>query len=395
MRFAAWLSACMLMVAGPGHAAQLLIESETGLVLEAVDASAPRYPASLTKMMTVWMALKAIVSDKLTMLDELTVSRHAASMPPTKLGLIPGETILLEDAIRAAIVRSANDAAVVVAEAVGGNEADFAAAMTREAKRLGMTQSEFHNASGLPHPQQRTSARDMAILGRALYTTFPEYFHLFGSHFLAHAGRRLRTYNGLVRSYGGADGIKTGFTCASGYNVVTSAERDGRHLIGVVLGATSKGGRMSTMQRMLDSGFSSKRNGEARTLADLRPDATELAAEPPVVLNSGRCGPAPEPDDAPDPRSNARWAVSFGSFAKKKDASAALRKATSVIKSIAEEGRATVVETKKGKLKRYAAMVTGLEADEAAKGCQLLRKKKSFCLTIKPAAVNNPKARGR
>ncbi len=256
-RLAAVIALALGLWASEAHAgkASIVIQYDTGKVLHAVDPDTRLYPASLTKMMTLYLAFEALRRGHLRLDDKLRVSRHAAGMPPSKLGLEAGGGITVKDAILALITKSANDAAVVMAEALGGTEHQFAQWMTRKAHALGMNRTSFHNASGLPNSLQLSTARDMATLARALIRDFPEYYRLFATDEFTFRGRRHKNHNRLLQSYRGADGIKTGYTRASGFNLATSAVRRGSRLIAVVLGRKSPRSRNGHAARILDRAF--------------------------------------------------------------------------------------------------------------------------------------------
>ena len=239
--------------------AAIVVDAASGEVLFARHADARRYPASITKVMTMYMAFDALSEGKVKLDDVLTVSPRAASQPPSKLGLAAGQTITLDDALKAMAVRSCNDMAVAVAEHVGGSEARFAAMMTLKAQDLGMTQTRYVNANGLPDSRQLTSARDLAILSRAVMRDFPQYYRYFGLRDWNYSGREYRSTNGLLNSGQGYDGIKTGFTNASRYNLAASAVRDGRRLITIVLGGRTVASRNAHVAALMDVGFEVER----------------------------------------------------------------------------------------------------------------------------------------
>jgi D-alanyl-D-alanine carboxypeptidase len=251
-------AAAAVMFAATDHSqaeAQLLIEASTGKVLHAENATYPWYPASVTKLMTVYTTLRAIKEGRVSMNSLLTVSRNAASMPPTHMGFRVGTTVTIDNAMKMLMVKSANDMAVVIAEGVGGSIAGFADMMNANARRLGMTQSNFVNPNGLPAEGHVTSARDLGILARALITEYPDYDYLWHIHAIQYGNRVMHNYNALLDRYPGADGMKTGFICASGYNVVASATRNGRRLIAIVLGAWSGAVRAQKAAQLLERGF--------------------------------------------------------------------------------------------------------------------------------------------
>jgi D-alanyl-D-alanine carboxypeptidase len=219
--------------------ASIIVDANTGRTLEATNESTPHHPASVTKVMTLYLLFEQLENGRIALDSDITVSAHAASMAPSKLGLRPGSSIEVEDAIKAVVTKSANDIAVAIAEKIGGDEGTFADMMTRKAHALGMNGTTYRNASGLPNPAQITTARDLAILGRAIQDRFPRYYRYFSTRSFYFAGRSIRNHNHLLGAVEGVDGIKTGYTAASGFNLLTSVRRDGRHLVGVVLGGRS------------------------------------------------------------------------------------------------------------------------------------------------------------
>lgn len=244
---------------GAAHAnskyAAYVVHAHSGDVLFDRYSTQRRYPASLTKMMTLYLLFDEIEAGRLSLDSKLKVSAQAAAQPPSKLGVRKGSTIDVETAIEALVVKSANDVAVVVAEAISGSEWRFARKMTQKARALGMRRTTFRNASGLPNSKQVTTARDMARLAQSLMGNHPEYWHYFSTKQFAYKGRTYRTHNALVRSFPGADGLKTGYTRRSGYNLATSVKRDGHHLIGIVLGGRSGRTRDAHMRKILTQSF--------------------------------------------------------------------------------------------------------------------------------------------
>ena len=239
--------------------ASIVVDATTGEVLFARRADSSRYPASVTKMMTLYLVFEALEAGKIRLDDVITVSPLAASQPPSKLGLAAGQSIRLDDAMRATTVRSANDMAMVLAEHVGGTQARFAAMATLKAQSLGMTQTRYVNPNGLPDSRQITSARDLAILARALMRDYPQYYSYFGIHDWNFQGRQYRNTNGLLLGGNGYDGIKTGFTNASGYNLAASAVRDGRRIVTVVMGGRSSASRNAHVAELMNTGFEVER----------------------------------------------------------------------------------------------------------------------------------------
>jgi D-alanyl-D-alanine carboxypeptidase len=253
-------TASLLALAAPNRAAaeaQLLIEASTGKVLHAENATYPWYPASVTKLMTAYTTLRAIREKKVTFDTLLTVSKNAAAQQPTKMGFKAGTTLTIDNALKMLMVKSANDMAVAIAEGVGGSLEGFADMMNANARRLGMSQSNFVNPNGLPAENHVTSARDLGILARALIREFPEHDSYWHISSIRYGSRVYRNYNSLIDRYPGADGMKTGFICASGYNVVASATRNGRRLIAIILGAYSGAVRAQKAAQLLERGFNS------------------------------------------------------------------------------------------------------------------------------------------
>lgn len=260
--------------------ASLVVDAQTGRVLAATNADHTLHPASLTKIMTIYMTFDALKRGAIELKQLLPVSAHAASMTPTELGLRAGDKITTEQAILGLVTKSANDAAVVLAEAIGGTEAEFAKKMTERAFDLGMSQTNFANASGLPNPLQVSSARDMALLALAMLRDHPNEYRYFSTLSFTYRGRLYHNHNRLLALYKGTDGIKTGFIRDSGYNLVASAQRDGRRVIGVVFGGSSGRTRDAHMVTLLDDGF--------RSLRPTAPKPAEDDDEPPLQLEASQ-----------------------------------------------------------------------------------------------------------
>lgn len=233
----------------------IVIEADTGYVLSEKNADRQLHPASLTKLMTLYLTFEAIQNGRITKNTRIPVSKHAAFQQPSELGLAAGSTIRVEDAIYGVAVKSANDAAVVLGEALGGDEKSFADLMTRRARQLGMKNTTFKNASGLNNPQQYSSPRDMAILAQSILRDFPREYHYFSTKTFTYAGKTYANHNKLMNTYPGMDGFKTGYITSSGFNLVASAKRNGSRLIGVVFGGTTPKARNDHMAQLLDLGF--------------------------------------------------------------------------------------------------------------------------------------------
>jgi D-alanyl-D-alanine carboxypeptidase len=263
----------------------IIVDGNSGATLSANNPDASRHPASLTKIMTLYLLFERLDAGKMQLDSEMEVSEHASEQAPTKLGLRPGQTIRVEDAIKGLVTRSANDAAVVIAEAIGGDEDDFAKLMTRKARALGMTRTVYRNASGLPDDDQVTTARDQSTLGRAIQDRFPRYYRYFSTAAFNYHGQTIRNHNHLIGSVEGVDGIKTGYTRASGFNLVTSMHRGNRFLIGAVMGGRSGSSRDAIMRNLLAENLekgATKRTVAAiteRNSADANADVAEAESE--------------------------------------------------------------------------------------------------------------------
>lgn len=259
--------------------ASIVVDNHTGRVLYARNADASRYPASLTKIMTLYMLFDGLKSGKITLNSPLKVTAHAAKQPPSKLGLKPGQSIRVVDAIRALVTKSANDVAAVIAENSAGTEAGFARLMTMKAREIGMTRTTFRNASGLPNAHQVTTARDMATLSRRIMQDFPDHYGYFRLKYFSYKGQRYRNHNGLLFSYKGTDGIKTGYTRASGFNLAASVRRGSKHIVAVVMGGKTSKSRNQHMQSLLNRTF-------PKAIARTRPVPAQRYAAPSLPLRN-------------------------------------------------------------------------------------------------------------
>jgi D-alanyl-D-alanine carboxypeptidase len=233
--------------------ASIVVDANSGRVLQATNADAARHPASLTKIMTLYLLFERLDQGKVKLSSEIPISAHAASQAPSKLGLKPGESIRVENAIRAVVTRSANDIAVAIGEYLGGDETSFGRMMTAKARALGMTETVYRNASGLPNDEQITTARDQALLARAMQDRFPEYYKYFSTRSFEFRGHAIRNHNHLLGRIEGVDGIKTGYIRASGFNIVTSARRNGRHVIAVVFGGRTASARDARVVSLIEN----------------------------------------------------------------------------------------------------------------------------------------------
>jgi D-alanyl-D-alanine carboxypeptidase len=265
--------------------ADIVIDANSGTVLHSTNPDAQRHPASLTKIMTLYLLFEQLEAGKLKLDSQLKVSAEAAGQMPTKLGLKPGSTLAVEDAIKGMVTRSANDAAAVVAEAIGGDETQFAKLMTRKAQALGMTRTVYKNASGLPNDDQVTTARDQSILGRAVQERFPRYYKYFSIRTFTFRGQSISNHNHLLGSVEGVDGIKTGYTNASGFNLVTSVHRGNRYLVAVVMGGASGGSRDARMRELINDKIAQASTKRTTSMV-AEGDAPEIKSEPKVATKS-------------------------------------------------------------------------------------------------------------
>ncbi len=273
--------------------ASIVVDAKTGKTLQETKADLPRHPASLTKIMTLYLLFEQIEAGRIKLDQKITISERAADQAPTKLDLDPGEKIEVEDAIKALVTRSANDVACAIAEAIAGDEEAFAILMTRKARALGMKDTVFKNASGLPDKEQITTARDLALLGRAIQDRFPRLYRFFSMKTFLWRGTQIANHNRLI-SRAGVDGIKTGYTRASGFNLVTSVKLNNRAIVAVVLGGASAGARDERMRDLIDEYLPKAYAGER---------ASPLAAEaPPARANGSRIASVPLPPPVPGSR---------------------------------------------------------------------------------------------
>lgn len=392
--FVAVLAGLILAAAGTARAASLVVDVETGQVISADAPNHLWYPASLTKMMTVYVALSEIEAGRLSFDDKIEVSAHAAGQSPVKYGLKAGQTITVREAINGAIVASANDAAVALAEKISGSEAAFAERMTAMARSLGMVRTVFRNASGLPHDGQVTTARDLAILAIALLRNHPEHYPMFNQRSVTIGKRSRVTVNSILGSYSGADGFKTGFTCGSGYNLVASATRNGRRLIGVVLGSPNRGQRVLEMTALLNRAFATEAQAgmSLAALGNIVTVADTGAA--PTVLSGGSCSAAQLAGEAGGIITSAArlsgWGVVFGAYPQRGRAEDVLKSARDTLGPLAKGGRPAIVQKAYEGIARYSAMLVGLDQQAAGSACKALWERKAYCLALSPQVLANP-----
>ena len=407
------LSTFLVAVAGaPAQAryAAIVVDVEGGRVLYGRNIDRRLYPASLTKIMTLYLTFEALDQGGLVMRQRLKVSRRAAGQTPTTLGLKRAQTVTVEDMILAVVTRSANDAATVLAEAVAGTEVQFAQLMTERARQLGMIRTTFRNATGLPNRRQRTSARDMAKLAMALIRKYPSYYRYFSTEQFTWGKQTHRNTNQLLYSYAGTDGIKTGYIRASGFNLVASAERGGHRLIGVIFGGRTARSRDRRMVQLLETGFNQIAALDATEMrpAD-RPTAPRLTPPPPKPKpwrpavtqhlpkprpwRSVITRPLPKPKPwrgaqgqrklAPKPADPTGWSVQVGVFHDLARAQRAAYRAAAASRILAKR-RIRFDRRARDDGVVYRARLTGLNETEASQACRSLRRRQMACVIVLP-----------
>ncbi|NQV48364.1 MAG: D-alanyl-D-alanine carboxypeptidase [Rhodospirillaceae bacterium] len=357
--FVAVLFTAALLTAPAAEAkyASFVIDIETGEVLHETNPDTRNYPASLTKMMTLYMIFDALEHRRLSLDTRITFSARAARQPSSKLGIRKGGSLTVGKAIEALIVKSANDVASAVAEHMGGTERKFAMSMTSMARKIGMSRTTFRNASGLPHRGQLSTARDMATLATRLYKDFNQYYHYFSAPTFKFDGLTYRSHNDILKTYKGADGFKTGYIRASGFNLVASVDRDGQRLIGVVFGSRSSKARSRHMAKLLDKGF-----------MKLNPQLIEVAAN----------------KKTKNVTIKTRWGIQVGAYKTVPPALEIAQKAIERAPDLLIDGTIKVVPLKKKNGQRlYRARILNLSKTQAYQACRVLKRRKINCMELR------------
>jgi len=374
--------------------ASMVVDAETGEVLEASNVDVRTYPASLTKMMTLYLLFDDLESGKVHMSDRIPVTKKAAHQQPSNLGLVQGQSITVENAMFGMIVKSANDAAMATGEFLGGgSETAFAERMTRKAHELGMTRTTFKNPNGLPNPEQKSTARDLATLARALLHNHAKEYHYFATKSFNYNGQTINGHNHLMDWYDGADGIKTGYIDASGFNLVTSAKRDGRRLVGVVLGGSSGPARDRQMAKLLDAGFARTPGSAGVEMAELpnQEEAEEAPAKATRAVMKAMAKSQPKSqvaklrDDSKavgDTDDDEEWAVQVGSYGQQAKALQMAQQALAKIGKYGDDGEAKAILAKKDGHAIYQSRIVGLSKDDAQNACRSLAKHHHPCRAI-------------
>ena len=373
--------------------AAIIVDADTGVVLHEVNADTRNYPASLTKMMTLYMAFAALEDGRFTLDQKLRTSKRASGQAPSKLGLKKGQTLTVRDAILALVTKSANDVATVIAESLGGDEVNFARMMTRKAKEMGMSSTTFRNASGLPNRRQRSTARDLSVLARGLLTDYPEYYHFFSARSFSWNGKTYKNHNKMLKTYNGADGIKTGYIRASGFNLAASAVRYNRRLVGVVMGGHSAKSRNVHMAKLLDKGFRSVRSGVAMTemgenqkqalLKAKEKEQQASAAKTAKKVKMARTAGTAEITPKKKVR-KAVWGVQVGAFSRYAPAHLAASSAARRLPSLLGSARVVVLPMKEDSGMIYRARLMGLDETKARDACEELKRDNFGCVAVPP-----------
>jgi len=365
----------------PAHAkyASLVIDAASGEVLHEVNADTRNYPASLTKMMTLYMMFEALEEGRMRLDDRIVMSRRAASQPPSRLGVKIGQSVSVETAIRALAIKSANDVAASVAEHVAGSERQFALLMTAKARSLGMSNTTFRNASGLPHRSQMSTARDMSKLARAMLLHFPHRYHYFSEERFRYGGKSYKTHNKLLTNYEGTDGIKTGYIRASGFNLVASVKRGDRRLIGVVFGAKNSKSRNRHMVTLLEKGWTkvAPQYALATTKAKIASKVRKAQARTTTTAKTRTASTG-----------RTVWGVQVGAYKTHDPAYAIAVRAMGLAPSYLADGDVLVkpLRKKNGRV-LYRGRVMGITKTQAYRACKVLKSKKFGCM---PLTVTTP-----
>ncbi len=371
--------------------ASIIIDAKTGEILSSQNADIKRHPASLTKIMTLYMVFDALNQGKIKLSDQMLVSKRASQMPRSKLWLKPNSHINVKDAILALVTRSANDAAVVVAEHLAKNEKKFAALMSRQARKIGMKNTNFMNASGLRNRKQLSTARDMALLGHRIRQDFPKYYKYFSVKKFKYNGQNHSNHNGLLGRYEGTDGIKTGYIAASGFNLVASVERNERRLIGVVFGGKSGHSRDKHMMKLLDRAYRSIEIKAVRPPDRFKVEHLPLAiaglnnTDNPFKDNIEIIANIKEYENSIDSASLDNWAIQVGAFSYWINAKNAARDAAKKL-GIVMDAKVIISSISKNNNQLYRARLGGFTEKSARRSCYFLQKNGDKCV---PIILNN------
>ena len=360
--------------------AVLVFDTRDGRVVMASAANKPSAPASLTKLMTVHLVFDALAANKISISDRFSISRNAAHQPPKVTGLKEGEIVTIEDLLLAMVVTSGNDAAVAAAEALAHDESSFVALMNEKSKRLGMQGTHFRNASGLPANGQVTTARDMAVLARSLLREHSQWFSLFARLSFELNGRRVQSHNKFLRSYPGSTGMKTGFTCRAGYNLTAAAQRDGRLLMGVILGSTTSADRYAAMANRFTKAFANPSQSLADVTLDNLKDQPNQGAD--GLLNTNFIAESClYPRRAKNLHTVSGWSLEFGLEVQREAAVSLGQTFLHKHRSSLKHGRVLLIPRWARDI-IYRVAITGLTQEAALKACRQLRENSEHCILL-------------
>ncbi len=391
-----WRAVCVLafglaiwLSAGVAEAryASFVMDADTLDVLYAKNADTRNYPASLTKIMTLYMLFDALERGKVTLKTRMKVSQRAAGQPETNIDLRAGQTLSVEDAILALVTRSANDAATVVAEHLAKSEVHFAIAMTEKARNIGMTHTTFRNASGLPNRRQKSTARDMAKLGLRIQRDFPQYYHYFKTEKFTYKGRTYKNHNNLLGRYAGTDGIKTGYTRASGFNLVTSVHSNGHHIIAVVFGGRTAKSRDKHMVSLLNRGFKKAiqiaRNRVPAPIPVARP---EPGSDAPVTVQLAAAQSSVSDDilqgSGSEDLSDRDWGIQVGAYSSRAPAEQMIRTARTHLKKVLADSTDSVEQITRDHGTVFRSRIFGFTEADARNACAMLVRKHVPCVPV-------------
>jgi len=365
-----FFAVCVLLVPNFAQAkyASYVIDAETGTVLHQTNAETRNYPASLTKMMTLYMVFDALEKGSIRLDKTLKISARAARQPSSKLGLSKGDKLTYEQAILAIVTKSANDVATAIGENLGGTERKFALSMTSKARTIGMKRTTFRNASGLPHRGQLSTAKDMAVLALSLLKDFPQYYHYFSTKKFAYDGLVHKNHNALLKTYKGTDGIKTGYIRASGFNLVASVERDGTRLIGVVFGGRTSRARDKHMAKLLNRSYAK---------LDIDQSVVVSKAETPKSRKTSKASAL----------AKLQWGIQVGAYKTTDPAYKIAKLAIEKAPDLLFDGHIRVVPLSKGvRTPVYRARILGLSKRQAYRACKVLKRRNINCMELKMKA---------
>jgi len=380
---------CLFILLGPtptlAKYAAIIIDADSGEILHEVNADTRNYPASLTKMMTLYMTFEALDNGSLKLSDKMKVSRRASGQAPSKLGLKRGDTILVRDAILALVTKSANDVATVLAEKLGETEVNFARMMTKKGHELGMKRTTFRNASGLPNRRQLSTARELAVLARALIKNHGKYYTYFSTANFSYKKRTYKNHNKLLKTYEGADGIKTGYIRVSGFNLAASAVRNGRRLIGVLMGGRSAKSRNIQMAKLLDKGFG-KIGVTTRSVENYPSNSPAITV---AKKQAAQAGTTSLQNNSPSNTLNKKpqkggWGIQVGAFSRYAPAHLTASRTLRRFSTLLGGAKVVVNPVRDKKNLVFRSRLIGLDKNSAFRACEKLKREGLACHAVSP-----------